>query len=307
MDRHDEADMAPEIREVSPVTIVAGQLRTELGEGPIWDSSRHCLWFVDIMRGHVHRFDPASGADRVYEIGQPVGAVAPSTRGDLVCAVRDGVVRLDPENGRVTPFVSIEAELPRNRMNDGYCDARGRWWIGTLSMDREREKGALYRLDPDGGVTQHVTGVTTSNGIDWSGDNRRMYYVDTGTRRIDLFDFDLERGELSNRRVFATLDPEVDGKPDGLVVDAEDHVWLALWGGGRLIRFAPDGTRTATVRLPAALTTKPAFGGPDLSDLYVTSAFIELTADERAASAEAGALFHLRPGVSGRAPHCFGG
>ncbi len=275
---------------------------TELGEGPLWDAARQCLWFVDIMRGHVHRFDPATGADRTYEIGQPVSAVAPSERGDLVCAVRDGFVRLNVHTGSVTTLALVEAGNPRNRMNDGYVDARGRFWAGTMSMHHEREQGALYRLDPDGTVTQHLTGVTTSNGIDWTADNRRMYYVDTGEPRIDLFDFDLDRGEISNRRPFVEIDPS-EGKPDGLIVDGEDHVWVALFRGGRVHRYAPDGTRVETVMLPTPLTTKPAFGGPDLADLYVTSAFTGLGPDARAASPAAGSLFHLSPGVRGRAAH----
>lgn len=281
---------------------VAFDARAELGEGPLWDVERQCLWFVDIMRGHVHRFDPAVGSDRIYEVGQPVSAVACATRGDLVCAVRDGFVRLDTDSGVVTPLASVEADNPRNRMNDGYVDARGRFWAGTMSMHREREQGALYRLDPDGTVTKHLDGVTTSNGIDWTGDSTRMYYIDTGRPQIDVFDFDVDRGTIANRRVFAAIDPS-EGKPDGLIVDADDHVWVALWNGGRLYRYAPDGMRVETVMLPTPLTTKPAFGGADLGDLYVTSAFIALDAAARIASPQAGCLFRLRPGVRGRAAH----
>jgi len=147
--------------------------------------------------------------------------------------------------------------------------------------------------------------VTTSNGIDWSGDNRRMYYIDTGEPRIDVFDFDLDNGAISNRRPFVTIDP-ADGKPDGCIVDADDHVWVALWRGAQVRRYSPAGELVATIALPTPLTTKPAFGGADLSDLYVTSAFIKLDEAERAASPAAGALFRLKPGVRGRAPKLFG-
>ena len=145
------------------IEVVPG-VSTELGEGPVWDAARRCLWFVDIMRGHVHRFEPDTGRDRMYEVGQPVGAVACPAGGDVLCAVRDGFARLDPESGMVTMVASVEADNPRNRMNDGNLDARGRFWAGTMSMHRERGKGGLYRLDPDGTVTQHLSGVTTSNG-----------------------------------------------------------------------------------------------------------------------------------------------
>ncbi|TAK13918.1 MAG: SMP-30/gluconolactonase/LRE family protein [Acidobacteria bacterium] len=280
-------------------------VRTELGEGPLWDSERQCLWFVDIMRGHVHRWDPAAGRDRVYDVSQPVGAVACTAAGDVLCAVRDGFARLDPDSGRVTPFVEVEKDLPRNRMNDGSVDARGRFWAGTMSMDGARNAGALYCLAPDGSVTKHLSDVTTSNGIDWTTDNRRMYYVDTGEGRIDLFDFDLDRGAISNRRPFVAIDPK-DGKPDGLVLDAEDHVWLALWRGSQVRRYAPDGRLVETVALPTPLTTKPAFGGAALADLYVTSAFIQLTAGERAQSPAAGAVFRMASTARGRAPNLFG-
>lgn len=279
--------------------------RTELGEGPLWDVGRECLWFVDIMRGHVHRFDPTAGSDRIYEIGQPVGAVAVAHAGDIVCAVRDGFVRLDPQTGALTPFVDVERDLPRNRMNDGYVDARGRFWAGTMSMDGVRNAGSLYSLAPDGKVTKHLSGVTTSNGIDWSADNRRMYYIDTGEPRIDVFDFDLDRGAISNRRTFAEIEP-ADGKPDGLIVDAEEHVWVALWRGGQVRRYSPGGECVLTIPLPTPLTTKPAFGGKNLSDLFVTSAFIQLNDAERAGSPLAGALFQIAPGVSGRRANLFG-
>jgi sugar lactone lactonase YvrE len=282
---------------------VAG-LTTGLGEGPLWDAARGLLWLVDIMAHRVLAHDPVSGATRAFDVGQPVGAVALAAD-DLVCAVRDGFGRLDPVTGAFRLWVPVEADNPRTRMNDGYVDARGRFWAGTMSLHRERERGALYRLDPDGTVTCHLSGVTTSNGIDWSADQRRMYYVDTGHPRIDVFDFDVDAGTIANRRSFVTIDP-AEGKPDGLVVDAEDHVWLALWRGGRVIRFAPDGTRVATIDLPSPLTTKPAFGGEDLRDLYVTSARESLSAEELATWPDAGGLFRLRLTVAGRPPQCFG-
>jgi sugar lactone lactonase YvrE len=281
------------------------EFRAELGEGPLWDAARQRLWFVDIMRGHVHQYDPAAGHDVIFEIGQPVGALAIAAQGDLVCAVRDGFVRLDPETGRLSPLAEVEKNVPRNRMNDGYVDARGRFWAGTMSMDGVRHQGALYCLSPDGSVSQHLTGVTTSNGIDWTADSTRMYYIDTGEPRIDLFDFDLDRGAIANRRPFVSIDP-ADGKPDGLIVDAEDHVWVALWRGGQVRRYAPDGELVHTVQLPTPLTTKPALAGPALTDLYVTSAFIQLSAEERAASPAAGALFRVQTAIRGREPKVFG-
>jgi sugar lactone lactonase YvrE len=274
-------------------------VKAELGEGPVWDAERERLIFVDIMRGHVHEFDPATGQDRILEVGQPVSAVAPTTRGDWVIAAQGGFYRLNPDSGRVVLLTAVEADLPDNRMNDGYVDSHGRFWAGTMSMVKRRRAGSLYRLDPDGTVTRHITGVTTSNGIDWSLDGRLMYFVDTGINRVDVFDFDEVRGEISGRRPF-TYVPTLAGKPDGLIVDAEGYVWLGLWSGGALHRYTPDGRLDRVVKLPVSLVTKCAFGGPNLEDLYITTAWIGLKEEQRPGQPTAGGLYRLRPGVRGR-------
>jgi sugar lactone lactonase YvrE len=280
--------------------------QAQLGEGPLWDDRRQRLLFVDIMRGHVHEFDPATESDRIHMIGQPVGAVALTTRGDWVLATKSGFSRLDPEMGDVSPVATVEADQPRNRMNDGNVDSRGRFWAGTMGMGGLRDRGSLYRLDPDGSVTRILTGVSTSNGIDWSPDDRLMYYVDTPTGRVDCFDFDVEAGTVRDRRPFVTIPPD-QGAPDGLVVDADGHVWVALWKGGAVHRYAPDGRLDQVVRFPVTLTTKPAFGGSDLRDLYVTSAWIELKDVARARQPMAGGVFCLRPGAKGQRPRRFAG
>jgi sugar lactone lactonase YvrE len=262
--------------------------RAELGEGPVWDAERERLLFVDILRGDIHEFDPLTGRDRTTHVGQPVGCVAPTAAGDWVVAARDGFYRVNPETGRVHLFAAVEAGLVDNRMNDGAVDSHGRFWAGSMSMAKKSRAGSLYRLDPDGTVTRHVTGVTTSNGLDWSADRTLMFYVDTGTNRVDVFDFDDARGEVSGRRPFVFV-PALSGKPDGLVVDADGFIWLALWKGGALHRYSPDGRLDRVVKLPVSLVTKCAFGGPDLTDLYVTTAHVLLSDEERAKQPTAGA------------------
>ncbi len=281
-------------------------VRTQLGEGPIWDAARGRLLFVDIMRGHVHEFDPASGRDRIVEVGQPVGAVTPTTRGDWVIAARDGFFRVDPASGRASLIAHVERDDHETRMNDGYVDARGRFWAGTMGMRGVRDRGSLYRLDPDGTVTRHVTGVTISNGVDWSPDGRLMYHADTGLGRVDVFDFDEASGSIANRRQFVTID-EQDGFPDGLVVDSEGGVWIALWEGGALRRYQSDGSLDRVVPMPVTLVTKCAFGGQDLMELYITTAWIDLDADARVRQPMAGGVFRLRPGIAGRAAVPFAG
>jgi sugar lactone lactonase YvrE len=279
--------------------------QAELGEGPLWDAERGRLMFVDILRGHVHDFDPASGRDRVVEVGRPVGAMALTTKGDWLAAVPGAVLRCDPQTGATAPLASFEADLPGNRANDGYCDARGRFWIGTMALDEHRHAGALHRVDPGGAVRTMLPDVTISNGIDWSPDGRRMYYADSGEPRIDVFDFDEEKGEIANRRPLVELEVGA-GSPDGLIVDAEGCVWLCLWGGGAVRRYTPDGRLDRVVAIPVPHPTKCAFGGPDLGDLYVTTAWIGLK-HERSKHPQAGGLFRCRPGVKGRLPNRFAG
>jgi sugar lactone lactonase YvrE len=279
--------------------------RADLGEGPRWDSRRQRLLWVDIMRGRVHAFAPSTGECRNVAVGRPVGALASASDASLVLAVAGGFARLDLDSERLEMLAVVEADRPQNRMNDGNCDGAGRFWAGTMALDEAPGAGALYRLDPDLTVHTMLTGVTISNGLDWSPDGRRMYYVDSPTQRIDVFDFDVATGTIANRRAFVEV-PADAGVPDGLTVDAAGFVWLALWGGAALRRYAPNGTLARVVPLPVTHPTSCAFGGAALDELYVTSARRPLTAQEKARQPQAGGVFRLRPGVAGRPAHLFG-
>src|SRR5262249_18699522 len=180
------------------------------------------------------------------------------------------------------------------------------FWAGTMALDERRGAGSLYRLDPDGRVHTMVTDVTVSNGIDWSLDGSRMYYVDSGARSIDVFDFDAASRRLSDRRPLVRIERE-SGFPDGLTVDAEGGIWLALWRGSAIHRYTPDGQLDTVVRLPVTHATSCAFGGPDLADLYISSATIALSEAERAQQPLAGHVLRVRPGVKGRPAHKFTG
>jgi sugar lactone lactonase YvrE len=285
---------------------IALDVRAELGEGPLWDDRRQRLLFVDIMRGHIHEFDPVTNGDRIIKVGRPVGAIALTEKGDWIAAASDGFYRVDPVTGRVAPLVAIEANIPDNRMNDGYVDARGRFWAGTMSMSGRKEKGTLYRLDPDGKVRRMLGPVSISNGLDWSPDNRLLYYIDLPLSRIDVFDFEVVTGTIKNRRKFVDFPSEI-GYPDGLIVDADGFVWVALWEGGSVHRYAPDGRLDVIVPVPASQTTKCAFGGPDLTDLYITSAWIGLDPAARAEQPHAGSLFRVKGAGRGKKIHRFAG
>lgn len=289
---------------------VAFHPRDELGEGVTWDPARRRLISVDILRGRIHLFEPASGALRTLDAGQPVGAAVPRARaggqGGLMLALRDGFATLDIESEALRFVAHVEFDKPGQRMNDGACDAAGRFWAGTMCMQERPGLGSLYRLDPDGSVHTMATGIGISNGIDWSPDTTRMYYVDSLAQRLDQFDFDLASGAITNRRELAAIDAN-DGCPDGLTVDAEGAIWVALWGGSAIHRYLPDGTLDRILRLPVSHPTTCAFGGAALDELYITSATIKLSDSERRLQPLGGAVIRCRPGVTGRAAHPYGG
>ena len=280
--------------------------RAELGEGPVWDAHAACLYFVDILQGQIHRFDPATHAARAFDVGQPVGAIGLTEADDLVLAMRDGFARFDPAQRRVSMIAEVETDRADLRMNDGACDRAGRFWAGTMALDERPSAGALYRLDSGGRVETMLRAVTISNGIDWTLDDRRMYYIDSPTQSVDIFDFDVASGAIAHRRRFVWI-PPADGVPDGLTVDADGGVWVSLWNGSAVHRYTPDGTLDRIVRLPVTHPTSCAFGGAALRDLYITSASIALDARERERQPHAGGLFRCRPGPAGRAPFRFRG
>jgi len=267
----------------------------QLGEGPLWDARTNEMLWVDILAGVVHRYDPRTGADRPFAAGSHVGAVVPRATGGYALAVADGFA-LASADGEVTPLVAV-GHGDAVRMNDGACDSRGCFWAGSMRLDEAAGGGCLYRLDPDHSVEVICEGVTISNGIAWSPDDSVLYYVDTPERTIDVFDFDAASGTATNRRPLVPVDGP--GVPDGLVVDEEGYLWVAFWGGGCVRRYSPEGRLTAVVEVPATHTTKAAFGGPDLTSLYITTA--------AGSEPHAGGLFVVEPGVAGLPTHTYGG
>ena len=282
--------------------------RATIGEGPVWDDrSRRLLW-VDIPAGLVHRLDPTTGERSSLKVGQPVGAVGLCADGGLVAAVRDGFALFAPGSSTMSRLLPVEQSLAGNRMNDGKCDRRGRFWAGTMATDHTPGAGTLYRLEKangDDAVTAIFSGITVANGLDWSPDNRLMYYIDSPSQRIDVFDFEEESGALANRRAFVEI-PVADGMPDGMTVDAEGHVWVALFRGAKVRRYRPDAGIDLEVKVPVTLVTSCAFGGPHSQDLYITTSRHRLTAKEAAEQTTAGGVFVCRPGPAGRLPFRYG-
>ncbi|MGH2681531.1 MAG: SMP-30/gluconolactonase/LRE family protein [Actinomycetota bacterium] len=272
--------------------------RADLGEAPSWDGDARLLIWVDITKGLVHRFDPGTQRDEVFEAGQPVGAAVPTSSGRLALAANSGFLLLDPATGEIDPIVELGDPAPGTGMNDGKCDPAGRFWAGTKDVEGRRALGSLYRLDADHRLTKVLTDVTISNGLAWSPDQRTMYYIDSTTYRIDAFDYDDTSGAVSSRRPHVEI-PQSWGLPDGMNVDEEGFLWVAFWGGSAVRRLAPEGRVDAIVRFPVAQVTSCAFGGSDLSELFVTSARSGLTDAALGEQPLAGGLFRVRPGVRG--------
>jgi sugar lactone lactonase YvrE len=269
----------------------------QLGEGPVWDTRRQVLSWVDIGAGLLHEWQPGSAAERVRSIGGEVSAAVPRAGGGFVVAVGHELSLLSDEGG-LEPIAAVEADHSDNRLNDCRCDPSGRLWIGTMSKSRVPGTAGLYRLDPDRELEPVLTGTTLSNGLGWNDSGELMYFIDSTTQRIDVFDFDAAHGTIGGRRPFVEIDPS-KGLPDGLCVDREGGVWVALFGGGAVHRYAEDGSLDAVVDLPVSNPTCPIFGGPELETLYVTSARHLLSDRALATQPLAGALFELKPGVRG--------
>ncbi|MGW2819847.1 SMP-30/gluconolactonase/LRE family protein [Streptomyces sp. NPDC001443] len=276
---------------------VAVRAEATLGEGPTWDAAAGRLIWLDILGSRIHTYDPASGRRTVRTTPQHVGAVKPRAAGGLVLNLRDGVALLDPDG---TLGWLHHDPVPGRRANDAAVAPDGSLWVGTMRYDEAAGGGTLSRIAGDGTVETVLDDVTVSNGTGWSPDGRLMYYVDSPTRRIDVFDHD--GGRITNRRTLAEIEAGA-GFPDGLTVDADGCVWVALWDGGAVRRYTPSGTLDRVITLPTPRITACAFGGPDLRDLYVTTARTGLSAP----SALAGCLLVIPGAGEGRPQPTFTG
>lgn len=269
------------------------------GEGPVWDADAGVLRWVDMLAGDVLTLTDPGAVTRAH-VGDVAAAFRPRRGGGMVVAVERGFVVVGAD-GRMGPVHEAFTDAGV-RMNDGGCDPAGRFFCGSMAYDAAPGRGALYRFDPDGTVTRVLAGLTISNGIAWTPDGSLAYYVDTGTGRVDVFDYDLGTATLSGRRPVVTVDP-AHGRPDGLALDAEGGLWVALWQGGAVHRYTAQGRLDAVVELPARQVTACAFGGPDRDRLFVTTSRLDLPDAEPGA----GAVFVADVGVQGAPVATFAG
>lgn len=284
---------------------VAIRIEALLGEGPRWDAAAKRLLWVDIEAGALHLFDPASGEDRSILLGSRVGAAAPMRSGGVLVALADRLAALDLDDESVRTLVEIP-HGPELRLNDGACDPAGRFWVGSMALDHVPGAAALYRYSLEGSLERMIEDVTLSNGLGWSADGKSMYYVDSMAYRIDVLDFDVESGAISGRRPFAVIERGA-GIPDGIAVDHEGGVWLALWGRAALRRYGPDGALDRVISVPADHVTACCFGGDDGRALYITTASLEQSAEQRRNRPLAGSVFVTDVGVSGPPAQPFAG
>ncbi len=291
---------APEVRAI-------GEAHALLGEGPVWSPRDNALYWVDILAPAIYRLDAASGAQKETRLGSMVSMVVPMASGGLLIATPTGLMTMAPDTGRMTLFAHPESTRPGNRYNDGKCDRRGRLWISSMDMGAMANRGNLFRVDPDGSWEKVDGGFTVPNGLGFSPDNTRMYFTDTFRKTIYEYDFDLAAGTIANRRPLVVFGA-AEGKPDGLTVDADGCLWVAVWDGWELARFAPDGRELMRVRLPVPRPSSCCFGGADLGTIYVTSASVRLGARALASAPLSGSLFALEvPGVRGLPETTFAG
>ncbi len=281
--------------------------RTVVGEGALWDSDRKVLYWVDILGCEVYIYDPFSGANRTLHTCQAVGTVVPRQSGGLIVALHNGFAHIDLDSEKMTPVGDDpERGVPTNRFNDGKCDPVGRLWAGTMEFRGAQNAGALYCLDVDHSVHRRLAPVSISNGIVWSADGRTMYYIDSPLNNVRAYDYDVETGAIDNERI--ACENEGAGIFDGMAIDAEGTLWIAVYGGWSVKRYDPfSGKLMAEFAMPFSNVTSCAFGGENMEELYVTSACQQL--DEKALAEQplAGSLVKMDPQSRGVASVAYAG
>jgi sugar lactone lactonase YvrE len=276
-----------------------------LGEGAIWNHETNTFWWVDIEGRKLNIYDPVTRTNKAIDVVERVGTVVPAKNGGAIVALENGIFHLDLESEEKTMICNPLEDLDTIRFNDGKCDPAGRLWVGSMSLKFVKGVASLYIVFPDGSFKEVFGGVTISNGIIWSNDQKTLYYIDTPLKTVRAWDYDMESGNITNERTVITI-PEDMGGPDGMTIDAEGKLWIAHWGGNMVGRWDPEnGELIGRVEVPAPNVTSCAFGGPDLDVLYITTAGgnnEKILQDYPLA----GSVFRVSPGVKGVKADFFG-
>ncbi|MCF8232014.1 MAG: SMP-30/gluconolactonase/LRE family protein [Bacteroidales bacterium] len=276
-----------------------------LGEGAIWNHKTETLLWVDIEEGILNEFDPETAENRSFDMNQRIGTVVPVDKGGVLVALEDGVYAFDLMEEKLEKVAHPEEGTENIRYNDGKCDPAGCFWIGSMGLDQKEGRAALYRIDGDFSWKRMIDDVTISNGIVWSPDKTRMYYIDTPTRKVMAYDYDNETGKVSNPEVAVTI-PDSLGYPDGSTMDSEGMLWIAMWDGQGVTRWNPEtGKLLERITIPALNVTSCAFGGKNLETLFITSAKAGMNEKQLKRFPESGGVFKVKPGVKGMKANFF--
>jgi sugar lactone lactonase YvrE len=275
------------------------EIHSLLGEGAFWNYKSQELYWIDIDGKKIHIYDPDIKTNRSFPTPTRIGTVVPQTDTTAVIALEDGIYIINTENGNIEVLSDIEKEMTINRFNDGKCDPNGNLWVGSMHLEQAVPMGSVYKISATGETIKMIDSVTISNGIVWTKDATTMYYIDTPTQNIQAFDFDVVTSTLSNERTAVRVS-EALGFPDGMAIDEEDMLWVGLWNGNAVGRFDPkSGELISRIEVPAHNVTSCAFGGENLDILYITTASVDMTEEEKVNYPLAGSLFVVDPGVKG--------
>ncbi|MDS9996164.1 SMP-30/gluconolactonase/LRE family protein [Bacillus atrophaeus] len=287
--------------------VLEADTRAVIGEGPLWDEEKKCLYWVDILGSRLHVFDPAEKENHTVSFKSFVTSLAKYSSDELIMTMKDGFYLYHLRENKLTPIKQPEDMDKSLRFNDGKCDPSGRLWAGTTSMEGKQEAASFYRLEADGGLVKIKDNVSTSNGLDWDRKRQLMYYIDTPTQEIVCYQYDPDSGDVSNPETVYHFQ-ESDGSPDGMTIDRDGMLWVALFGGGRVAKIDPFQKKWIdSIMVPAKYVTCCAFGGEDLKTLYITTATEQMTETERYNQPHAGGLFSVRLTTGGYVPAPFSG
>lgn len=279
---------------------LAYEIAAKLGEGAIWNYQTNEFYWIDIEGKKLHIFSPVKKENKTIEMPCRIGTVVPTNKENkAVVALEDGVYIVDTETKELSILSDVESDMIENRFNDGKCDPNGNLWVGSMHLEQEKGKANLYRIDEEGKYTKMLSNVTISNGIVWTKDKRTMYYIDTPTGKIKAFDFNTTNSTISNERVAVNVNAK-DGFPDGMAIDENDMLWVGMWNGNAVAQYNPKtGELVRKIKVPAHNVTACAFGGKNLDELYITTASIDMTEEEKKEYPLAGSIFKVKLNTKG--------
>lgn len=273
--------------------------KATLGEGAIWNPKEKFLYWVDIEEGILHKYDPLSEKNIQFKLNKRIGTVVPSEKDGLLVALEDGIYHYNPATDSIIFITNPPGNNSEIRFNDGKCDPAGRFWAGTMSLTGKQNAGALYYLDKNGAIEKKIDSVSISNGIVWSSDSTKMYYIDTPTGKVKEYDYDIITGNISYIKDAITIDQKM-GHPDGMTIDSNGNLWIALWGGSAVGCWDPEnGKLLQKISVPVLNVTSCAFGGDNLETLFITTASQGTPKDGLEKYPNRGGLFKAKPGVKG--------